>query len=518
MRTSERPSGLTFVLRPVSLRLLGVVLFGCLVAGALEAESARADLARCIEATCRVSTPSGTMGSGCVFSITDSQVLVITAAHVVEGSPAVSCRFWHRGHQSRPLEAQVVAFDAAADLAVLALPRRVFEGVLPAAVPLAAPQLVLVPGTTITSAGCARGAWATGFEGHTKGYAGLDLYFVPAPADGRSGSALFDAEGRRIVGIVRARTGDDSMGIAASIQAIYAAFGSGRQQSRVGHSSGNVPAGRLVPVRGMTNDQFAMTNRSEQRGSFGHWSLGFDDSASLAVCPGGVCPATPAQPRWYLLPYRFRQQFRDSAPPTPPGPDGVSPTWPTLPPAGTAPAAPAEVGCRVDLGPTHERLDRIARLLEQLHDDLSDASPRAVAPPPAAENTSPPAPSGQQVAIARLHDQVEASRQETSRLRQAVEALASNPEALLRRAEERLARVKSGLGEEADTRQVARAYVRDLAAEQLRSGRAGLTLAHVLSGALGLSGPLAVALGGGLWVLSRRLGARLESSGKAKSA
>ncbi len=51
-----------------------------------------------------------------------------------------------------------------------------------------------------------------------------ELRFLPAPANGRSGSAVFDGEGRRIVALLTARTGDGAEGIATPVQAIYRAF------------------------------------------------------------------------------------------------------------------------------------------------------------------------------------------------------------------------------------------------------------------------------------------------------
>ena len=42
-------------------------------------------------------------------------------------------------------------------------------------------------------------------------------------------------------------------------------------------------------------------------------------------------------------------------------------------------------------------------------------------------------------------------------------------------------------------------------------GGAGWTVGKLLGGALGLSGPLAFALGGGLWLVSRRIGHKIRA-------
>ncbi len=263
-------------------RMAGAVVFvsvGVMLASLVLAiaTTAGASIADCIDATCRITCGDG-RGTGCVFERSQGRVFVLTADHVVSDGPDVKCEFWRDGHLSRPLPGKVISRSKAADAAVVVLNEAVFAGVLPKVVPIAPRDYVLRPGQTVTSVGCAKGSWSTGWKGHVLSYRGGDLHFVPAPANGRSGSAVFDADGLRIVGLLRARTGDDSEGIATSVQSLYGAFGGGQQT------------------------QF---------------------------CPGGKCP-TP-KPKPYVLPYRYREQFRDPAVPQP-----KQRVWPTLP----APAAP----------------------------------------------------------------------------------------------------------------------------------------------------------------------------------
>ena len=155
---------------------------------------ARAALSDCIDATCRITTAEGSCGSGCVFEIGNGSVYVLTAGHVAGNAAAVQCEFWRHGHQSSPLAGQVIGRSAAADAAVVAVPAAALGGLLPAAIPLAPRGEAVRAGDTLASVGCAGGSWSTGWKGHALGYEAEELRFVPAPANGRSGSALFDGE------------------------------------------------------------------------------------------------------------------------------------------------------------------------------------------------------------------------------------------------------------------------------------------------------------------------------------
>ncbi|HUT11872.1 MAG TPA: serine protease [Thermoguttaceae bacterium] len=224
--------------------VLAIVLITLWAAGL-----ATASIADCIDATCRITAKDGGRGTGCAFERSQGYVYVLTAAHVVGDSQTVQCEFWRAGHQSSPLPATVIQRSPEADAAVVAVPESAFGGLVPKTIPVGPRDFVVRPGETVTSVGCANGTWSTGFRGHALGYEGSDLHFVPTPANGRSGSAIFDAEGRVIVGLLRARTGDDTQGIATSLQTLHAAL-AGQSQSEIRNpKSLNVPgvrARRLV--------------------------------------------------------------------------------------------------------------------------------------------------------------------------------------------------------------------------------------------------------------------------------
>ncbi|NQU22625.1 MAG: trypsin-like peptidase domain-containing protein [Candidatus Nealsonbacteria bacterium] len=409
---------------------------------------ARASLEDCIDATCRITHDDGGRGTGCVFERSQGYVYVLTAAHVVGDSRQVRCEFWRDGHPSQPLPAAVVARSPAADAAVVTLPESLFAGVLPKVIPVAPRGYVIAPGQTLTSVGCANGSWSTGWKGHALGYRDRDLHFVPTPANGRSGSAVFDARGEQIVGLLRARTGDDSEGIATSVQMLYKVFG---------------------------NAEARMKN----------------DEGTLAQCPGGTCPSP-----WRLSPYRERQDQQDDWQNNQIG--RIQQVWPTLPGATAG---------QVDLGPTNRRLDGLTDKIDVLVEELRRVPPVPIAPPlpsPVDRAAIRATEEASQEAVAEV-------KQESSKLREAIGALIGDRETLQQRFETRLAKVKEELGEDAGRRDVARAYAKDLVQEKLSDGKLGLTGGKIIGGALGLSGPLALGIGVGLWFLSRRIGSKVES-------
>ncbi len=426
-----------------------------------------AAMENCLEAACRVSAADGGVGSGCVFQIADRYVYVLTAAHVVGTGGTVQCEFWKSGHQSARITGWVIAraTQPQYDVAIVALPEAAFGGVLPQVVPLAPPGQAMQANQVVWSAGCAHGAWATGWQGRLLRSAGGELYFVPPPANGRSGSALFDGQGRSIVGVVKARTGDGTAGLATSVDAIYQAFARPDvQRSSLSDPLGRSPAQTSVP------------------------------------CPGS-CPA----PIPYLLPYRYREQFRNQ--PQTPQP---SPAWPTAPGQPVAP---------LDIEPIRQRLDRLlegqqrmANALEQMN--ATGKAPQALkgqADPSADSGGGPPGGRSPQPGAGPHSQAGQAlpSAQQPGRLAQLLGELLGEPEKLPERFQARRDKVKSQLSEQAGDLEVAQAYLRDFAREKLAQGTLGLTAGQLLGAALGLSGPLSLALGGGLWLLSRRIGARL---------
>ena len=455
---------------------------------------AHAALDDCIDATCRITATRGAKmdcGSGCAFAVKRGHIFVLTAGHVVEQGQTVQCEFWRRGHQSIPIAGRVIARSSEADAAIVAVPTASLAGWLPGIVPIAPKGLVLRPGEAVTSVGCAKGAWPTGWKGHVLDLQGIDLCFTPTPADGRSGSAVFDAEGRYIVGLLRARRnekGNESSGnygIATCLPALYQAF-----ENKVQHR---------------------------------------------VQCPGGNCPGGNCQ----LMPWRRQQEKQQQQQPAPqyaPGQGGIWPSMPSMPPA----AAPQSV----DLDPLQKSLEEISdgqkeliELLKQLKTpEPLPVGPLAPLPPVAAideekltdeaaqkatdavkiETAAIKAETAQ--ATETLKGEVADAKAETSRLAGLVAALKDRVAdvdigGLKESFDARLAKISQDLPDEAGLREKVKAYAKDLVVEKVgeaaASGTSSLSMGKILAGSLGLSGPVGLGLGLGLMALRRRVQKRI---------
>jgi len=408
------------------------------------AGQARGAMADCIDATCRITAGDGGRGTGCVFERSGGYVHILTCVHVVENAPTVQCEFWRDGHRSQPITGRVTRRAPSADAALVVIPETAFGGVLPKVIPIAPRDYVVKQGETLTSVGCAKGAWSTGWKGHALGYVESDLCFTPTPANGRSGSAVFNADGTAIVGLLRARREvADSYGIATSLQGLYAAFG---QSKKLNAQSSKLTA----PTQ----------------------------------CPGGQCPIPPR-----ISPYRYRQDRQNQGQNQRIG--RLESTWPTLPKPSTS--------TTIDLSPLGAKLDRIGEGQDKIAELLIEMRGKAESGKQKAEGP----------AAEEVKKQVAEAKEESSKLRQAVSKLIGDRKTLHARFEARIDKVKKELGEDASKREIARAYAKDLAKEKLGSGALGLTTGKLLSGALGISGPLAAAIAAGCWFVSRRIGRRV---------
>lgn len=272
--------------------LAGKRTYAILALAAFVAEG-RGAMPDCFDATCRVLVGEEPPATGCVFEVSDGKVFVLTNAHVVGTAQAVRCEFWSRGHKSLPLDGTVIARvrNDDCDAAIISLQEEQFGGRVPPAIRLAPRGYELTSGQTIISIGCSGGKWPTMFTGHSLTDPIDTVEFLPPPAGGRSGSAIFDADGTMIVGLLYAREEDgaDVYGLACTLESLYKHLGESRLYQTT-HTGG----------------------------------------ANCPNCPGGMCPMPP---RPYLLPYR-RQHEREHQ-----GQAQGNP-WPTLPRWQAAPAGP----------------------------------------------------------------------------------------------------------------------------------------------------------------------------------
>ncbi len=210
------------------------------------------------DACCRVHAGQA-LGTGFVYGADTQYIAVMTNWHVVtaEGKQSpkvVQCQFWQSGYASTELPGQVIAADQRVDAAVILVRRDAFGGHDPQPMPFAVASPL--PGAEVHSVGCAGGAWATAWRGHVVRYSpDSDMIFQPAPAGGRSGSAICNADGH-IVGLVQARAADNSYGVGIPVERIMRAMRPAVQESLK----------TFVPC------------------------------SELAQCPGGMCPVPYASP------------------------------------------------------------------------------------------------------------------------------------------------------------------------------------------------------------------------------
>lgn len=574
-----------------------------------------------LDAVCRITAPDGSRGSGCAFERSGGRVYVLTAAHVVGSFSTVWCEFWRQGRPGARLPGKVAFAHGQADAAVVAVDESAFTEALPRTIAPAAPDRPPPAGTPITSAGCAQGGWPTAFQGVVVDLLPGELCFIPPPANGRSGSPLLDAQGRAILGVIRARTADNATGIATPIARVHQAFA--RQTHAVPQVYSHYRpseidlwrsprwAAATPPAAECAAMLFAHAIRdglSRAQCEASRWAaLNFGGTLcglTPVQCPDGVCPVPPAAP-WgraaprELIPPHEAIPRRDSTPrndappqrtpearnetqgpqpsiplpesfsprrpgalpgrppeePSPAAPHGApsptapSPTPPSLAaPSPTAPslnapssAAPLRDAASQenDTAAIARRLDRIAALLERLcpglagriderSDDRADA--RRSLPPhtpdaapgdrsDAGRNPSPNSlrqgsASGAESspAVPSSGSPGGANDDRTAAMQELLRALVGDPQTLLDRVEARLEKLRRQSGDDASTAELARRYARDYAAEKLADGALGWTAGKWAAAALGLSGPLSLALAGGLWLVGRRVARRIEQS------
>lgn len=317
-------------------RLIGPLSVAILLLG-LAVAPAHAALSDCIDATCRITAPTGvnetSRGTGVVFEISKGNVYVLTNAHVATAT-TVQLEFWSQGHQSRSLSGTTIMRSTAADAAVVRIDAAKFGGRLPTAIPIDRSGQSMRAGQTILSVGCANGAWSTGFRGHAIRDDGANLYFLPTPANGRSGSAIFDAAGEKIVGLLRGRyegeQGGQPHGVATSAAQICSVFAS--------------PSGE---------------RQTQQQ------------------CGPSGCPTDN---KWRLSPYRFGQDQRNDA-----QDERIDSLYPTMPQQQLLPAAPmvpvAPIVAPIDLAPVTQGLDRLANGQDRISQLLILMQDEAVIPP-----------------------------------------------------------------------------------------------------------------------------------------
>jgi hypothetical protein len=166
--------------------------------------------------TVRIFAGDGSLGSGSCFEKSANELLILTNAHVAGRKGAsVKVEFWYQGRLSRKIPGVVVKSflndRSDHDYAVVSIKREDLGGYFDVLEPIALADHKFVPDfTKLYSAGCPLGTWQTHWIGHgTENLGDQAVKFVPMPANGRSGSAIYQIlDGGKIVqiGVITYRT------------------------------------------------------------------------------------------------------------------------------------------------------------------------------------------------------------------------------------------------------------------------------------------------------------------------
>lgn len=169
-----------------------------------------------IKATCAVNR-----GSGVVYNQDESHIWIVTAAHCIldnnEQLEKIYTQFFNSGKNSELLETSVVWYKynkgTTTDLAILKLSKDKFgQYPIPQPILIAPVDRQVNVGEVIVSCGCAgknhlECVWPTAWMGHVTYVDDVTFKFLPTPLPGRSGSGIFDKEGKVLLGIIILRDG-----------------------------------------------------------------------------------------------------------------------------------------------------------------------------------------------------------------------------------------------------------------------------------------------------------------------
>ncbi|GAI86546.1 unnamed protein product, partial [marine sediment metagenome] len=289
---------------------------------------------------------------------------VLTARHCVRNF-AVTCEFFLGSEFAVAAKGRVVAVSRNRDLAAVLIPASEFAGRFPSAVPVAdmPPEI----GAKIHTIGCPRGAKPTALAGQVLGYPSpRDMTFSPAPVSGRSGSAIFDAEGDEIVGILTKRRWTGGMpvhGLAESTTAIDGFFGTSRASAVEATEEATEEAwwwpGKLM-IRG------------RRGGGCGPGGCGPDGCPGQDGMPGGGIGDIAPSPDW-------------EGPGLPDDEIEVpDPTFDPVPPVVDPPAAPIADPPNTDVADLQEQIDALQEQIAALASIPGTQGPQGPPGPPGA--------------------------------------------------------------------------------------------------------------------------------------
>jgi hypothetical protein len=207
----------------------------------LSATYCESSVREAMEATCYIKTEIKSIedgkevikyscGTGTVFKVDDKKVYILTCGHVAGGDRKLYARFYGTGKQSHSMKIEVIfsinkphsrRWDGR-DIGIGTIDKKFFKGYpIPKPIPIAPKSLVVNANQRVISCGCPAGNWPSAWIGHVKRYRTYAIDFIPEPIPGRSGSAIFDEKGEKIIGIIIEYNNNPSFGVAVSLISIY---------------------------------------------------------------------------------------------------------------------------------------------------------------------------------------------------------------------------------------------------------------------------------------------------------
>ena len=174
-----------------------------------------ASLEDALNATCKVSTKQGA-GSGVVYAQDDKHFYIGTAAHVILNNKnealASETTFYNNGFRSHKIKSEIMFWaykeKTVTDFAIIRVKKEDFRNYPhPKPVPFAKKDYNIDRLDVVISYGCARGGWPTGWKGHVTETSPEGIKVKPFPIQGRSGSAVFNEDASRVLGIIVWRNG-----------------------------------------------------------------------------------------------------------------------------------------------------------------------------------------------------------------------------------------------------------------------------------------------------------------------
>lgn len=196
------------------------------------------------ESACRV-IAGNQCGSGTAVYEDESNIYVLTNAHVVSNYPQATVEFWKYGKKvPKPIVGSVVwkkdDYNRGIDFAIIQVSKSRFISLPRVIYFLPNEHSLTEPGTYIATAGCPRSQWLSIKEGYMVRRDGHEIKFRPVAEDGQSGSGLFTSINGQtyIAGVVTARTGrgeilrnqdgfDITLGVALNINNVRLALRNG---------------------------------------------------------------------------------------------------------------------------------------------------------------------------------------------------------------------------------------------------------------------------------------------------